>query len=328
MIDDIYLLAIPAGENKFDPEEDDRRKQAAKMEQLKNAELLLTSPSALPTSPDSPTEESNKNESFIAAMTNKILDNLQLRIKNVHLRYEDKMSVPGHPFSVGFTLAELSAVSTDEQWQESFVIGPKTGVHKLTKLDSLAVYFNTDSDSLANLDDPTLFNQKFAELISRTKGSEEDNQAHTSDHQYVLKPVSGEGKLILRKHPTKESAKVDCELTFSELAFLIDADQYRDVLSCLDLFHFYTRHRDYLRFRPSEEQFNKNKAQSQWEFALRVTRHEVHEKAHRWSWEYFRQRRDDRKAYVYQYKAVQQGILPPSSVGNCISMRAICSFLH
>ncbi|KAG0143880.1 hypothetical protein CROQUDRAFT_660682 [Cronartium quercuum f. sp. fusiforme G11] len=313
VIEDIYLLAVPASESKFDPEEDDRRKQASKMEKLKNAELLLTAPSGTLASPDSTTDESNKNESFIAAMTNKILDNLQLRIKNVHIRYEDKMSVPGHPFAVGFTLAELSAVSTDEDWQESFVIGPKTGVHKLTKLDSLSIYFNTDSVSLANSDDPAFFNQQFTELIPRTQGFTSDSQPHIPDHQYVLKPVSGEGKLILRKHPTKVLAKIDCELIFSELAFLLDADQYRDALSCLDLFHFYTRHRDYLRFRPSDEEFKTNKAKAQWEFAKRVTRHEVHEKAYKWSWAYFRQRRDDRKAYVRLYKAAQQGALPPSA---------------
>lgn len=313
VIEDIYLLAVPASESKFDPQEDDRRKQASKMEKLKNSELLLTSPAGDPTSPNSTQEESNKNESFVAAMTNKILDNLQLRIKNVHIRYEDKISVPGHPFSVGLTLAELSAVSTDENWEESFLIGPKTGVHKLTKLDSLAIYFNTDSVSLANLEDPDLFQKKFTELIPRTQVSTDDSQPHIPDHQYVLKPVSGEGKLILRKLPTKELAKIDCELIFSELAFLIDADQYRDALSCLDLFHFYTRHRDYLKFRPSEEEFKENKAKAQWEFVKRVTRHEVHEKAYKWSWDYFRQRRDDRKAYVQAYKAVQQGAIPPTS---------------
>jgi len=307
VIENIYLLAVPRSETNFDAEEDEKRKQASKMEKLKNSELLLSPTSA----PADTSEEANKNESFVAAMTNKILDNLQLKIKNVHIRYEDKLSVEGHPFSIGFTLAELSAVSTDENWQESFIVGSKTGVHKLTKLDSLAIYFNTDSISLANLDSPEKFQEQFTNMIARTEAANSDTKPNAlPDHQYALKPVSGEGKLILRKHPTKELAKINCELTFEELAFLIDADQYRDALSCLDLFHFYTRHREYLRFRPSEQDMAENKAKALWTFALAVTKHEVHQRAYKSSWDYFRQRRDDRKTYIGFFKAVQQGALP------------------
>ncbi|WAR59579.1 hypothetical protein PtB15_11B219 [Puccinia triticina] len=273
VIKNIYLLAVPRSQNNFDSEEDEKRKQASKMEKLKNSELLL--------------------------------------IKNVHIRYEDNLLVPGHPFSIGFTLAELSAVSTDENWQESFIVGSKTGVHKLTKLDSLAIYFNTDSISLANLDSPEEFQERFTDMIARTETSDSDAKPNAlPDHQYALKPVSGEGKLILRKHPTKELAKINCELTFEELAFLIDADQYRDALSCLDLFHFYTRHREYLRFRPSEQDMAENKAKALWSFALAITKHEVHQRAYKLSWYYLRQRRDDRKIYIGLFKAVQQGALP------------------
>ncbi|KAI8450966.1 hypothetical protein BY996DRAFT_6432303 [Phakopsora pachyrhizi] len=308
-LDDIYLLAVPASESKFDLEEDEKRKQASKMEKLKNSELLLSS-SASPHPLTTDTEEASKNESFMTAMTNKILDNLQLSIKNVHIRYEDKVSVPGHPFSVGFTLAELSAVSTNENWEESFIVGPKSGVHKLITLNSLAIYFNTDSNSLANLENPEDFHQRFKELIARADSLSSKNQPNLPDHQYVLKPVSGQGKLINRKQPTKDLARIDCELKFSELAFLLDADQYRDALSCLDLFHFYTRHREFLRFRPSDEDFITNRSKALWIFALTATAHEVHDRAYKWSWDCFRRRRDQRKAYVVLYKAAQQGALP------------------
>ncbi|MBW0527737.1 hypothetical protein O181_067452 [Austropuccinia psidii MF-1] len=137
-IDNIYLLAIPSSENKFNPEDDERHKQATKMQKLKNSELLLSSTAGTPG--NTSTEEAEKNESFVAAMTNKILDNLRLRIKNVHICYEDKISVPGHPFSIGLTLAELSAVSTDENFRKSIIVGSKVGVHKLTSLDLLKIY--------------------------------------------------------------------------------------------------------------------------------------------------------------------------------------------
>ncbi|MBW0564410.1 hypothetical protein O181_104125, partial [Austropuccinia psidii MF-1] len=148
-IDNIYLLAIPSSKNKFDPEDDERRQKATKMEKLKNSKLLLSSTAGTPG--NTSTEEAEKNESFVAVMTKKILDNLKLRIKNVHVCYEDKISVPGHPFLIGLTLAELSAVSTDEDFCKSFIVGSKAGIHKSTLLDSLAIYFNTNSISLSHL---------------------------------------------------------------------------------------------------------------------------------------------------------------------------------
>ncbi|MBW0562762.1 hypothetical protein O181_102477 [Austropuccinia psidii MF-1] len=126
-------------------------------------------------------------------------------------------------------------------------------------------------------------------MISRSNNS--DSEASTlPDHQYILKPVSGEEKLVLRKHPTKDLAKINYQLTLSELAFLIDADQYRDALSCLDLFHFYTRRREFLRFHLGDPSV-------------------THQRAYKWTWDCFCQRRDDRKLYISLFKAAQLGTL-------------------
>jgi len=40
LIEDMYLLVVPSPQTNVDPEEDERRAQAAKLERLENAELL------------------------------------------------------------------------------------------------------------------------------------------------------------------------------------------------------------------------------------------------------------------------------------------------
>jgi vacuolar protein sorting-associated protein 13A/C len=60
-------------------------------------------------------------------------------------------------------------------------------------------------------------------------------------HQYILKPVSGESRITMKKKLSKEVAKTDAQVFFDEIGFVLDDDQYRDALSMLDLFHFYTR---------------------------------------------------------------------------------------
>jgi vacuolar protein sorting-associated protein 13A/C len=40
MVEDVYLLVVPSPQSSDDPEEDEKRAQAAKAERLENAELL------------------------------------------------------------------------------------------------------------------------------------------------------------------------------------------------------------------------------------------------------------------------------------------------
>ena len=145
LIKDIYLLCEPSAAQDIDEEELERRDQAAKKEKLEAAELLTSKPSA-----GLSEEEQQKNESFASSLTTKIVDNLQFTVQNIHIRYEDNLSCPGHPFAVGLTLAEFTANSTDENWQPAFIQDSRSTIHKLAKLNSLAFYWDTDCQLLSD----------------------------------------------------------------------------------------------------------------------------------------------------------------------------------
>lgn len=106
-------------------EEEEQRAQMLKQRRLATAELLA----------DSQTKQtdqtSGNNEGFISSLTTKIIDNLQVSIKNIHIRFEDNVSDPGHPFAAGITLKELSAVSTDGQWNPTFISEATNTIHKV-----------------------------------------------------------------------------------------------------------------------------------------------------------------------------------------------------
>jgi hypothetical protein len=105
-------------------EEEEERLLNLKRQRLATAELLDT--------PDQQhkTEES-PNDGFLAQLTTKVVNNLQFTIKNIHIRYEDKISDPGHPFAVGVTLKELSGLSTDDDWQPKFISDPTSSINKV-----------------------------------------------------------------------------------------------------------------------------------------------------------------------------------------------------
>ncbi|CDO71578.1 hypothetical protein BN946_scf184911.g48 [Trametes cinnabarina] len=267
LIEDVYLLVVPSSESTYDPEEEERRAQAAKFERLENAELLH-----MQTRSDV-SQDTAQSQGLLASLITKIINNLQVT----------------HPFAAGATLAGFTAFSVNENWQPAFIDSKAGVVHK----------------SLAGLPYQE-FVEKFTALIS--KGN------RLAKHQFILKPVSGEGKIIMNHKLDKETPRFDVQLSFDEIGVLLDDNQYRDAISLVDMYHFYTRQHQYQRYRPPPEEFEKNRPRALLKFATTAILDEVRERRRRWTWDYFAERRDDRHRYVDLFKRKQLGPLAPQEV--------------
>jgi vacuolar protein sorting-associated protein 13A/C len=51
--------------------------------------------------------DKKKDDTFAERIQIQIVRNLELQIKNIHIRYEDDFSKPDHPFSAGVTLNSI-----------------------------------------------------------------------------------------------------------------------------------------------------------------------------------------------------------------------------
>ncbi|MCJ1232023.1 hypothetical protein MMC12_008704, partial [Toensbergia leucococca] len=294
-IEDVYLLAAPKEDADFNEEEEVNRAQAVKMEKLENAELLKER-----NTEGLSQEEQQKNQSFTASLTTAIVDNLQVVIKNIHIRYEDSIAAPGHPFALGVTLKEFSAVSTDSNWRPGIIQASAASTHKLATLGALAIYWNTD-----------------AKLFGTGKGAEIGAEAQGTDHnemmekfrqaiekgegqQYILKPVSGRAGVELDKTGKTEKPKIKARLLFNELGFVLDDEQYRDALMMADLFHYFIRHQEYKKFQPKSTP--KEDPRAWLKFAFEAVLRKIQERNRRRTWTYMRERRDDRIRYIELFK--------------------------
>lgn len=110
-------------------EEEEERAQQLKRRRLETAELVE---SAQKQNPQEQKETNKGGDGFLSQLTTKIIDNLQFTLKNVHIRYEDKLSDVGHTFAVGITLKELSALSTDDNWSPKFISEPSNSINKVS----------------------------------------------------------------------------------------------------------------------------------------------------------------------------------------------------
>lgn len=295
IIEDVYLLASPMILNEYDADEDFQREQALKQEKLKDLEAIQ---SAIASNQQMSLDVNN--ETFTESLVTKIVDNLQVTIKNIHIRYEDDSVLTERPYSLGLSLAELSAVSTDENWEPSFISITQNLTRKLLLLKKFACYMNTESDSI--------FHEDPDKLLSALKQYFSDSP---QDYQYLLKPVSGEGHLTVHKDgATLKHPHNRAELFFDEFGIDFDSAQYRDILWTALKFHWYQKTWKFRKLRPK---CTVEENPREWfRYAAKSVLDEIHDRNYKWSWEYFKKRRDERKAYIalWKKKALKKPLSP------------------
>ncbi|KAI3405553.2 VPS13 [Candida oxycetoniae] len=277
IIEDLYLLAVPIILQNYDADEDERRKQAVKQDKLKELEFVLQTKS------QELGKEDLANETFTESLMTKIVDNLQVTIKNIHIRYEDKSVLTETPYTFGASLKELSAVSTDENWQPSFISITQAFTRKLLKLDSLSCYMDTQSPNLFS----ELNNDQLLDCF---------NSATTSS-EYLVKPVTGNGKLTVHKAgTTKTTPHINSDLCFDEFGLELNTQQYQNILWTASKFHWYIKTEKFRRLRPKQPP---SEAPREWfKYAAQCILNEIHENNYKWSWEYMEKRRDQRLLYI------------------------------
>ncbi|KAK9864527.1 hypothetical protein WJX84_002714 [Apatococcus fuscideae] len=75
------------------------------------------------------------------AIIDTVIGNLQLSITNVHIRFEDNVSVPGMPLAAGLTIESLSSHTVDEKGNKAFVThNPLELLRKAAELQSVSLH--------------------------------------------------------------------------------------------------------------------------------------------------------------------------------------------
>lgn len=82
--------------------------------------------------------------SFRERLIARIVNNIQINITNVHIRYEDTRTAD-EPFAIGITLNNVELYTTNDHWEKHYLAEQTNRVFKLAKLDHFAVYMNCNT---------------------------------------------------------------------------------------------------------------------------------------------------------------------------------------
>ncbi|RKP03518.1 hypothetical protein CXG81DRAFT_9373 [Caulochytrium protostelioides] len=282
----LYLLTQPKAETDYDPAAEEERVQRVKQEKLQSTEVFAKE-----------TEKQVGQSGFMASLVTKIVENVQISIKNIHIRYEDQVS-HDRPFSAGITIEEVSAVTTNEDWEETIVHDITKSINKLLRLKRAAIYLNTSQPftSLAGFP-PEQAILLFMALIPK------DGQS--PNHQYLLRPVTGTGRLRIERG--KPSLEGEAILQFDHFGFDADNEQLYCIMSLLSTFSNYLKGAKYRKYRPPRSVGPMIDPLAWFKYAGTCVLSDIRERNRRWTWAYMKERRDDRIAYVRDYEAYLLG---------------------
>lgn len=172
------------------------------------------------------------DKSFVEKLTAQIINNLQIKITNVHLRYEDSNN--NHPFAIGVTLHDLDIYTTDSNWMKTYITQQVSKVYKIAKLNSLSIYMNCNDK---------IFSEQAKEVLGVLfKENIASEEVSPTNNKYIIGPISSTAKLILNMTPEFDSpafqiAKADLDVGVDKLNIGITKTQMQTILKFLDSFN-------------------------------------------------------------------------------------------
>ncbi|POM65760.1 Vacuolar protein sorting-associated protein, partial [Phytophthora palmivora] len=267
-------------------------------------------------------DTSSSEDGFAARLVNKIIDNLELHIRRIHIRVED-YSTGDHPFAMGLTIESVHVQSTNSNWQPSYVDTSKSNeprIFKIVELNHLSVYCNPDCEIQRDrqIDFETCSAEEFSNAFNRSIPKRFDDRHYNhmqlypsqQQHHFLLKPIDASARLIVNRDVFDANVpKFEIDVNVSEVAFRLEESQYCDMLylaSALQIPDHYTKYQLYRKFKPHATVFDE--PVGWWKYAITSVIEDLKMKKEQWTWGFMKDRREDRKRYVslWQQKSRQQ----------------------
>lgn len=293
IIEDCFLLCTSKDPMEMTYEEILEKELRAKLSKLAEYELSEQAQIAIVDSNETGGDTNASSESFKQSLITKIIDNLQITIKNIHIRYEDTNAIFGNtPYSLGLTLSEVSAVSTDAEWKPSFIEISQSITHKLLTLDSLCCYWDNNNLSLQRNE----YEKQFEQFVESFTVSTDAKRSRVS-HDYILKPVTGTGRLSFNKlGATEETPKIDFQVIFEEFGVIVDDLTYLNFLHTLSCLRF---SKAGLKYREKRPAFSVSHNPRKWFlYVAECVLQEYRDRNDMWKWSRIKQSCNERREYM------------------------------
>ncbi len=211
-ITDLFALVNPKQLQDWNEEVEIKAYQNSNQSALEQYEVFSQSAESL----------TQKDPSSIDKLIAKIIDNIQIKISNIYIRYEDAYSAPNQgtgKFVMGLLLKEFSTFTTGADWKTVAMQLGEEITHKLATIKDFSFFldYETTSDpsntSLPReLDLQNLLNDTTNSMFSEILRAEFDN---SQNHHYIIEKFGMQARIKLNKSPiTNRLPQLELDLLF------------------------------------------------------------------------------------------------------------------
>ncbi|XP_063292174.1 intermembrane lipid transfer protein VPS13D isoform X2 [Pelobates fuscus] len=240
--------------------------------------------------------QEQKGESYwysvTASIVTRIVDNIELKIQDVHLRFEDGITDPSHPFAFGVCIKNVSVQNAIHEPVEKLMR------KKQLEVEDFSIYWDVNSTLLGGLPP-----EKLQEAMDKSMESRE--------HQYILKPVytSALFKRNCSKDPlrSRHQPRIECDICLKTIPLTLSQEQYQQIVEFIDEFERKERQMKYRKWKPKVSVLQNCK--EWWLFALNANLSEIREQRRRATVAYMLQRARDAVFYCDKHYDHLTGIL-------------------
>ncbi|XP_047373490.1 intermembrane lipid transfer protein VPS13D isoform X5 [Sciurus carolinensis] len=239
-------------------------------------------------------ERQQKGESYwysvTASVVTRIVENIELKIQDVHLRFEDGVTSPSHPFAFGICIKNVSV--------QNAVNEPVQKLMRKKQLDvaEFSIYWDVDCTLLGDLPQVELQEAMARSMESRS-------------HHYVLEPVCASA--LLKRNCSKEplrsrhSPRIECDIQLETIPLKLSQLQYRQIMGFLKELERKERQVKFRKWKPKVAV--SKSCREWWYFALNANLYEIREQRRRCTWDFMLHRARDAVFYTDKYFSKLKG---------------------
>uniref|UniRef100_A0A670YV26 Vacuolar protein sorting 13 homolog A n=1 Tax=Pseudonaja textilis TaxID=8673 RepID=A0A670YV26_PSETE len=268
VLDEVYLLIVPTASIKYDAEKEEKQQLEAKQKELQRIEDAKQK-----------IADKEKQDTFIEKLITQVIRNLQLKISNIHIRYEDDITNKEIPLSFGISLENFSlqVLSLLKFLIKNLFLFMNVLIFRL---DNFFAYWNVKSEMYYHGD----YKES---LVSRQ----------------IFRPISAKAKL--RMNPRSDvdfsAPKLDLDINLQDITIELNKPQYFSIMELLESIDMMTRNLPYRKYRPDVPVHNN--ARKWWRYVTQgILEVNIQPRLQMWSWEHIRYHRNQVKSYKELYK--------------------------
>ncbi|CAB3363763.1 Hypothetical predicted protein [Cloeon dipterum] len=243
--------------------------------------------------------EMGKEDGMLGKLATSLAKNMQIFIRNVHIRYEDTTSMPDSPVSCGLCLQSISIETTNSKWKPCATSPGSNSIYQLIRIQSLSFYWNPCTRARGLVLTSGNWRQSMCQGL-------QSFSVNGEPFEFILKPVSAKAKLIITQTNEVKVPKLLLDVVVQDAVLQISRAQYTSMAMLQEAFQRIEKNREYREYHPGVN-LHKN-ASLWWKYAFVSV---LEQRVRPYSWPRIKEHRESYRKYVQAYKL---SLLSPTDV--------------